>query len=152
MHKLFIIQSETSFNHIVCISSFKNALAFNFSIYARVFFLHILCFISYEKNYIKYGAYCLIPNDKHYINKFNKIRTVCKSDRKESVRRYLYSLYNSMSKYGVDSMYHQQQNKWYPQRCLLAYFQATLYFRVWTHRERQRVRARVSRQTILSQN
>ena len=24
------------------------------------------------------------------------------------------------------NMYHQQQNKWYPQRCLLAHFEATL--------------------------
>ena len=24
--------------------------------------------------------------------------------------------------------YHQQQNKWYPLSCLLAYFEATLYF------------------------
>ena len=27
-------------------------------------------------------------------------------------------------------MYNQQQNKWYPQRCLLAHFKATLYFNV----------------------
>ena len=27
-----------------------------------------------------------------------------------------------------NSGYHQQQNKWYPQRCLLAHFEATLYF------------------------
>ena len=25
-------------------------------------------------------------------------------------------------------MYHQQQNNWYPQRCLLANFEATFYF------------------------
>ena len=25
-------------------------------------------------------------------------------------------------------MYHQQQNKWYLQRCLLAHFEVTLYF------------------------
>ena len=25
-------------------------------------------------------------------------------------------------------MYNQQQNKWYPQRCLLAHFGATFYF------------------------
>ena len=25
-------------------------------------------------------------------------------------------------------MYHQQQNKWYSRRCLLAHFEATFYF------------------------
>ena len=32
---------------------------------------------------------------------------------------------SSLSKF---LMYHQQQNNWYPQSCLLAHFESTLYF------------------------
>ena len=32
-----------------------------------------------------------------------------------------------MRKYIID-IYHRQKSKWYPQRCLLAHFEATLYF------------------------
>ena len=28
----------------------------------------------------------------------------------------------------LDTMYHRLQNKWYPQRCLLAHFEAALDF------------------------
>ena len=36
--------------------------------------------------------------------------------------------YNYMHAHIDSSMYHQQQNKWYPQRCSLAHFEATFYY------------------------
>ena len=31
-------------------------------------------------------------------------------------------------RYPCPTLYRQQQNKWYPQRCLLTYFESTLYY------------------------